>query len=423
MRAPRAARARERRGGQRPARRRTSARRSRSRARSSTRDARRDWDAARATAATADRHARRVQRWLAQQLPVLADGVAAARIVDDARDDYGRAARRTVAAAIATPASPATACACSRASSTTRRSSRKLLAALLARREQWLRALRRADAAALRPLLEDALRGSSTTSSARWRRSLSPPCSARAARRALRHVASHASTEKLRADSRRGSRSTRAPPLRARLAARGRAPPPLLLTKEGEWRRRSSKTEGFGRRARRGRANAASDCSRALQRDEPCARRSRAVRRAPRAALHGRAMATARGAARRAVAPRRRAQGRVRGARATSTSSSSALAARRALGQRRRAVRAAARARPAHPAPARRRVPGHVAVASAAARAVDGRLGARRRPHAVPRRRSDAVDLPFPRRRHVAIPRGEAARHRRRCARAARAHA
>ena len=36
--------------------------------------------------------------WLAQQLPVLADGVAAATIVDDARDYYRRAARRIVAA-------------------------------------------------------------------------------------------------------------------------------------------------------------------------------------------------------------------------------------------------------------------------------------------------------------------------------------
>ncbi len=40
--------------------------------------------------------------WLAQQLPVLADGVAAARIVDDARDDYRLAARRTVAAVSST---------------------------------------------------------------------------------------------------------------------------------------------------------------------------------------------------------------------------------------------------------------------------------------------------------------------------------
>src|SRR5262249_49133089 len=36
--------------------------------------------------------------WLAQQLPVLADGVAAARIVDDARDYYREAAARTVSA-------------------------------------------------------------------------------------------------------------------------------------------------------------------------------------------------------------------------------------------------------------------------------------------------------------------------------------
>ncbi len=115
-------------------------------------------------------------------------------------------------------------------------------------------------------------------------------------------------------------------------------------------------------------------------------------------------MATARGAARRAVAPRGRAQGRVRGARARIDFVELGLAARARARPRRRAVRAAARARPAHPAPARRRVPGHLAVAGAAARAADRRLGARRRPHAVPRRRSDAVDLPFPRRRLVAVP-------------------
>ena len=78
----------------------------------------------------------------------------------------------------------------------------------------------------------------------------------------------------------------------------------------------------------------------------------------------------------------------------------------------RRAVGAAARARSPHPASARRRVPGHVAVATPLARVADGGLAARRRAHVVSRRRSDAIDLSFSRRRHVAVPAREAARHR-----------
>ena len=128
-------------------------------------------------------------------------------------------------------------------------------------------------------------------------------------------------------------------------------------------------------------------------------------------------MAAARRAARRAAAPRRRAQGRVRGAPRTSTSSSSASAAQRALGH----VDA-----PSELLLALDRRIQHLLVdefqdTSQSQRRLlellDGRLGAGRRPHAVPRRRSDAVDLSLSRRRHVAIPRREAARHRRRAAR------
>ena len=53
-----------------------------------------------------------------------------------------------------------------------------------------------------------------------------------------------------------------------------------------------------------------------------------------------------------------------------------------------------------------RRVPGHVVRAARPDPAADGRLEAGRRAHAVRRRRSDAVDLPLPRRRGAALRRG-----------------
>ena len=123
-------------------------------------------------------------------------------------------------------------------------------------------------------------------------------------------------------------------------------------------------------------------------------------------------MAESRGAASRARAARRRAQGRVRGAPRRRLRRARARGAARARPSR-RAVGAAARARSAHPASARRRVPGHLAIAAPLARAADGGLAARRRAHAVSRRRSDAIDLSVSRRRHVAVPAREAARHRR----------
>jgi len=77
-----------------------------------------------------------------------------------------------------------------------------------------------------------------------------------------------------------------------------------------------------------------------------------------------------------------------------------------------RPERSAARARPedlAHPGG---RVPGHLAVAVRAADQADLGLAAGRRPHAVRRRRSHAVDLPLPRGRGGPLPRGEEFRRR-----------
>ncbi len=104
------------------------------------------------------------------------------------------------------------------------------------------------------------------------------------------------------------------------------------------------------------------------------------------------------------------ARGRLQDARASGFRRSDAA---RADGARRgrRAERPAAGHRLPAFAPARRRIPGHVERAIRADRPPDRRLGAGRRPHAVRRRRSDAVDLPLPRGRCRAVPRGAGAAH------------
>ena len=310
----------------------------------------------------------------------------------------------------------ARACArCCATSATTCEQLERLLAALLPRRDQWLRPACAANADALRSLLESALQRlvddelaavAALVRASRVLAALAP---------LLRHAAGAAS-DGLRADARavaraRSRRRRRAPSRSA--AWRGIAA--LLLTKQGEWRKRVAKPEGFGpehaaprdrlRALARRAAAAASRCARALQ----------TVGALPDARYTERAMAESRRAASRARAARRGAQGRVRGAARRRLRRARARGAARARPSR-RAVGAAARARSPHPAPARRRVPGHVAVATPFARAADGGLAARRRAHAVPRRRSDAVDLSLSRRRHVAVPAREAARHRRRAA-------
>ena len=103
--------------------------------------------------------------WLAQQLPVLADGVAAATIVDDAREYYRRAARNIVAAvAFAGELGDSVRVLASVFDDLEKLE--ELLAELLARREQWLERFATANAAALRPLLENALRRLSVVASA-----------------------------------------------------------------------------------------------------------------------------------------------------------------------------------------------------------------------------------------------------------------
>src|SRR5262249_48213664 len=96
--------------------------------------------------------------WLAQQLPVLADGVAAANIVDKPDAHYREAAGPT-AAAIAeedgTLAGPLRALL--RSVDNDAEHLAKMLAALLSRRDQWLTHLAGEVPAGLRAVLESAL--------------------------------------------------------------------------------------------------------------------------------------------------------------------------------------------------------------------------------------------------------------------------
>lgn len=183
--------------------------------------------------------------WLARQLPVLADGIAAARILDKAEELYRLAARRTVAAIGGDD-------------DTLTQSLRtllrgvdndcaqleKLLAALLPRRDQWLRVVAAGTADELLPVLEgglarlvaDELAAATAICDERLLARLAP---------LLRHAAT-AANEPLAAML-APWRALDAPLSTATTtlsAWRGIAA--LLLTKKGEWRKRLTKAEGFG---------------------------------------------------------------------------------------------------------------------------------------------------------------------------------
>ena len=181
---------------------------------------------------------------LAQQLPVLADGVAAATIVDDARDHYRRAARRT-GAAVASPGEPGESLRVLARVFDDIEQLEKLLADLLMRREQWLLRFAVAESAALRPLLEDALRRLVDDELAPLRTLTEPPVFAEL-RAALRQVAGHASADKLRAATAPWLAVDTPPALAHRALREWQGAASFLLTGEGEWRRRLSRTEGFG---------------------------------------------------------------------------------------------------------------------------------------------------------------------------------
>ena len=412
-------RARERGMPGRRARRRTGRPRSRSRAPRSRATSSATGRCSSATATPADRHARRVQR-------VARTAAARARGRRRGRDDRRRRARLLSRRRAQHRRGDcfrrrrsATACACSRPCSTTSSSSRSCSRSSSsaasngssASQRPKPRRCGRCSKVRSRRLADDELGALAPLTS--------PACSRRLRAAAssggeLRDVGEAASGDDAVARGRHGRLPLTHGALREWQGAAS-----LLLTQEGDWRKQLTKRKGSARSTAQ-RASAAIDLLAQVTRRRRSARRT--VRRAE---LRSRATRTRSGARSKRCAsfcctspqssksssPRRGAIDFVE----------LGLAARRALGRVDAPSELLLRARPrASSTSARRRVPGHVAVASPAARALDGRLGARRRPHAVPRRRSDAVDLPFPRRGRVAVPRSAAARHRRRAARAAR---
>ena len=182
--------------------------------------------------------------WLARQLPVLAGGVAAADVVDKADDLYREAARRCVEGIGGDDAALA------RALRTLLRDVgnncgelEQLLAALLPRRDQWLRALA-GDATALRPLLEGALQRLVDDELAAAAALLEPRFVAALAP-LLRHAAGAAS-EPLRSSVAAWLALDRPPASGAEALTAWRGIAALLLTKQGEWRKRVARPEGFG---------------------------------------------------------------------------------------------------------------------------------------------------------------------------------
>jgi ATP-dependent exoDNAse (exonuclease V) beta subunit len=196
--------------------------------------------------------------WLAQQLPVLADGVAAATIVDHADDYYRRAARNTVAT-VASAGEPGDSVRVLASVFDDLAQLEKLLAKLLARREQWLERFAVADAAALRPLLEGALRRLADDELGALA-PLTDPAVFGDLRASLRQVAAHATAPKLLAATAPWLAVDAAPPLEHGALREWQGAASFLLTGDGNWRRRLSKTEGFAK----GHAAARERCERLL---------------------------------------------------------------------------------------------------------------------------------------------------------------
>ena len=183
--------------------------------------------------------------WLAQQLPVLADGVAAATIIDDARDYYRGAAYNTVAA-VASAGEPGDSVRVLASVFHDLDQLADLLAKLLGRREQWLERFAVADAAALRPLLEDALRRLADDELGALA-PLAEPAVFAELRAALRQAAVHASAPKIRAATAPWLAVDSPPPLKHGALQEWQAAASLLLTVDGEWRKQLTRREGFGK--------------------------------------------------------------------------------------------------------------------------------------------------------------------------------
>jgi ATP-dependent helicase/nuclease subunit A len=185
--------------------------------------------------------------WLAQRLPVLAGGVAGARIAEDAAALYRDAARRTLEQlASDSPAGLGLRLLLPTLDNSIERMER-LLAQLLPKRDQWLRHLAGVDDAALRRQLEAGLAhlvGDET----RRLRAAWPEDTLPALVSVLGHAAEHAEPDLAR-DALRAAETGVLPAGGPGALAAWRAVAALLLTKQGRWRRRpGDKRHGFGAR-------------------------------------------------------------------------------------------------------------------------------------------------------------------------------
>jgi ATP-dependent helicase/nuclease subunit A len=183
--------------------------------------------------------------WLARQLPVLADGVAAARIVDKPDALHRLAARRTVGAVGGEEGALASSLrTLLRTVGNDCEQLERLLAALLPRRDQWLRIVAAGSAdellveleGALARLVDEELAAAVGAFDTRLIERLAP---------LLRHAAATAN-ESLAADLAPWLAIDRAPSAAACWLPAWRGIAALLLTKKGEWRKRLTKAEGFG---------------------------------------------------------------------------------------------------------------------------------------------------------------------------------
>jgi ATP-dependent helicase/nuclease subunit A len=184
--------------------------------------------------------------WLARQLPVLADGVAAARIVDKPDALHRLAARRTVAAVGGEERALASSLrTLLRTVGNDCEQLERLLAALLPRRDQWLRIVAAGSAdellveleEALARLVDEELAAAAGAFDARLLDRLVP---------LLRHAAAAAANPSLAADLAPWLVIDHAPSAEARWLPAWRGIAALLLTKRGEWRKRLTRAEGFG---------------------------------------------------------------------------------------------------------------------------------------------------------------------------------
>lgn len=181
--------------------------------------------------------------WLARQLPVLAGGVAAADVVDKPDELYREAARRCVAA-VADGGTLGDALRTLLADlGNDCEQLEKLLAALLPRRDQWLHvfaadesALRSALEGALQRLVDDELAAVAALCDETLLDELAP---------LLRHAAGFAA-DALRAELAPWLAIERPPDAGPLALAAWRGIAALLLTKDGDWRKRIAKPEGFG---------------------------------------------------------------------------------------------------------------------------------------------------------------------------------